>query len=466
MQTTKIKKNIIHSLLRYDLKSFIIKSFETLHPETEYIDNWHINVMCELFEKVANGEIKRLIINIPPRYMKSICGSIAFPAWFLGKHPDKKIITCSYSQMLSEKNALAHRNITNQEWYRDIFPNFEICKDQNTKNKFETTKYGFRLSSSIGGAITGEGADLIILDDPQNPGLIHCDYYRKYTINWFEKVLLTRLNNKKTGGIVIITNRLHQHDLSGYLVNKYKEKNWKILSLSAISIKKQQISRYIIRKNEILNPNRENTKDLEKIKREIGFVNFQTQYQQKPELTQNKYINIENINKYEFLPKENFKIIQSWDTAIKTGKNNDYSVCSTWMKFEEKFYLIDVFRKKMEYPELKTRIFDNFIKFNTSSILIEDKSSGQELLQELKNKLPIIAMKTGKITKLARFLRIIHLFEEKVFLPIKSPWIEKFLDELRDFPKTRYDDQIDSVSQYLNWEMDEKYKKYYNISRI
>lgn len=450
------EKRLLQAMLRQDLKSFIMKSFHSLHPAINYIDNWHIDMLCNLLQEATQGKIKRLIINIPPRYLKSICCSIVWPAWILGHFPHKKIITCSYSQIISDKNALAHRNLSYEQWYRELFPHFELCADQNTKNKFQTIVHGFRFSTTTGGSLTGEGGDFIIIDDPQNPMLIHCEYYQKYSINWFEQVLLTRLNNKKEGVIILLMHRLHSNDLTGYLLHKYNKNHWHHINLPAYNNKKSiKINNFLYKKNQPLHPARENKKDLQKIKNEIGIYNFETQYQQNPLKKSGQYIDIQKILRYDELPVNDLEICQSWDTSNNDGKNNDWSVCTTWLIHEKKFYLMYIVRKKLKYPALKNLIIDHFQHYNTSKILIENKASGQQIVQELSNKLPIIAINPNKINKLARLMRVIHLFvEEKILLPKKASWLEIFEQELIFFPNSKHDDQIDSVTQFLNYQMD------------
>lgn len=450
------KNRLLQAILRQDLKSFVMKSFYSLHPGNNYIDNWHIDLICDLLSEVNAGNIKRLIINIPPRYLKSICCSIAWPAWILGHNPNKKIIACSYSQIISEKNALAHRNLSYEPWYQDLFPHFELCHDQNTKNKFQTIEHGFRFSTTMGGSLTGEGGDLIIVDDPQNPMLINCEYYQKYSIEWFEQVLLTRLNDKRDGAIVIVMHRLHNNDLTGYLLRKYDKKTWYHLNLSALNNKKTiKINDYLYKKNHVLHSERENKKDLQKIKNEIGIYNFEAQYQQNPLQKNNNYINVEKIAHYDELPKQDFEIWQSWDTANSDGKNNDYSVCSTWLMHEKKFYLINILRRKLQYQTLKNTVIEHFQQWNVSKILIENKASGQQIIQELSKQLPIITINPSKINKIGRFMRIIHLFEnDKIFFPQKAKWLDNFMQELIDFPHSKHDDQIDSLTQFLNYQLD------------
>jgi hypothetical protein len=238
----------------------------------EYLHNWHINAISDKLQQVIEGKVTRLIINIPPRYLKSICVTVAWPAWLLGHNPSIKIMTASYSQALSNKHSQDCRLLINSPWYQNLFPATKITKGENQKSKFVTTKRGFRFATSTGGTATGEGGDILIIDDPQNPNKINSKKYRENTIEWFEQTFVSRLNNKKTGAIVIVMQRLHAEDLCGYLL-KHKRQQWDLLQIPAISDEEKGI---------VLHEAREDLEALNKLKLELGEYNFSAQYQQNP----------------------------------------------------------------------------------------------------------------------------------------------------------------------------------------
>ena len=209
-----------NEVLRNDLSAFIHKSFNTINPSVKYSHNWHIDLIAEYLKEVYNGNIKRLIINIPPRSLKSVCISVAFPALILGKNPSSRIIVASYSEILSLKHSTDCRIIINSQWFKKLFPDFQLNQSQNEKHKFATTQNGYRFATSIGGSLTGEGGDILIVDDPHNPQQIMSDKYRLKTIEWFSNTFVSRLNDKKNGVIIIVMPRLHQNDLVGYLLSK------------------------------------------------------------------------------------------------------------------------------------------------------------------------------------------------------------------------------------------------------
>ena len=226
------EKSLLCAILRKDLKSFIYKVFATINPSITLSKTWYIDYIADYLQDIAQNGAKRIIINIPPRYMKSISISVAWPAWLLGLDPTKRIIVASYSGHLSIKHSLDCRAIMQSPWYRQLFPQTIICPDQNKKNKYMTTEFGFRMATSIGGSITGEGGDILIVDDPHNPTHIHSSKMRNKAIDWFEQTFLSRLNDRSKGSVVVVMQRLHMCDLSAHLIAKG---GWEVLKLPAIS---------------------------------------------------------------------------------------------------------------------------------------------------------------------------------------------------------------------------------------
>lgn len=260
---------LLQAILRDHFPSFICKSFSTVSPGVKYLHNWHINLIAQKLKQVEDGEINRLIINMPPRNLKSICVTVAWSAWLLGHNPSKKIMTASYSQALSNKHSLDCRLILNSSWYKQIFPSTKITKGENQKSKFVTTDRGFRFSTSTGGTATGEGGDILIVDDPQNPNKINSKKYRSSTIQWFEQTFVSRLNDKQKGAIVIVMQRLHDEDLCGYLL-KNKSEQWDLLKLPAIYEQDSLLT--------ALHEEREGLKTLNKLKLELGEYNLLQYY--------------------------------------------------------------------------------------------------------------------------------------------------------------------------------------------
>lgn len=450
-----MNSDILNAILRKDLGSFIAKTFSTVDTGTEFLPNWHIDLIAERLEAATNGEIKRLIINVPPRSLKSVSVSVAWPAWILGMNPSAKIMAASYSQILSLKHSLDCRLVMQSGWYKDLFPETIITPDQNEKFKFVTTARGFRFATSIGGTATGEGGDFLIVDDPHNPGQAASDLKRQHAIDWFDQTFMSRLNNKKKGVVVLVMQRLHVDDLTGHILEKGGWEHISIPSVQDVGLRRQSLTGYKIPENsiitEIMHPMREGEEEIRRAQLELGSYAFAAQYQQSPILQTGGMVELEWFRRYEEAPEG--KIAQSWDTAIKANANNDYSVCTSWCETEKGYYLLDVMARKMEYPELKRTVVAMADKWHPDAILIEDKASGQSLLQDLRRetKLPVLAV-TPTQDKTSRFAAVTALIEAgRVYIPRRAGWIADFEAQLLSFPNGTHDDIVDSVSQYLSW---------------
>ena len=203
---------IFNTLLKYDFKSFVRKVFSEVSPGTVYMDNWHIDVICGELETMLRGENSRLIVNIPPRYMKSIICSVALPAYILGHFPSESVICVSYADELSKKMAADCRRVMESEWYKRIFPFTRLAPSRREVMDFETTRGGGRYSSTVGGTLTGRGGNWLIIDDPIKPSDVNSDLIRNKVNDWYGNTLYSRLNDKKNGKILVIMQRTHEQD--------------------------------------------------------------------------------------------------------------------------------------------------------------------------------------------------------------------------------------------------------------
>ncbi len=382
------------------------------------------------------------------------------PLGYLGADPTKRIMTASYSQILSIKHSLDCRFVLAADWYKEIFPATILSKTHNQKSKFLTTENGFRFATSVGGSATGEGGDILIIDDPHNPTQINSYKIRKKVIEWFEQTFISRLNNRNTGAIVLVMQRLHTDDLSGYLLQN--NNLWHHLKIPAIANKdylyKLTISgkerEYQYLSGNILDNFKEPPNCLNKLEQEIGSYTYCAQYLQEPVAEGMSLLNITDISFYDILPEKFDYFIQSWDTAIKVSSDSDYSVCTIWGIAEQKYYLVSVVRKKLTYPELKNLVEKLAKRYNPRFVLIEDKASGQQLIQDLcifNDHIRIIAIKP-KLDKITRFASVVPLFQSAiVLLPRQSVFNATVLKELLHFPHVKNDDIIDSISQFLNY---------------
>lgn len=466
-------RNFLNTILRNDFKSFVQKVFNAVSPNAKYLDNWHIDVICNELIDMLNGINNRLIINIPPRYMKSIICSIAFPAFILGHNPEASVICVSYSDDLATKFANDCKKIIESYWYQEIFPNTKLAKKSTTD--LETTKGGNRYSTSINGTLTGRGADYIIIDDPIKPQDSFSETIRDKTNEWYGSTLYSRLNNKKEGKIVVIMQRLHEEDLTGYLINT--DSNFKLIKIQAVAEQDEQWiiknkftskKRTIIRKkDEALHVEREDINKLTQARAYMGEYNFAGQYQQNPAPREGGIIKkkwFKFYNREELLKAvENHSvqvktIIQSWDTANKIEDNNDYSVSITVLRdVYNNNYVLDCYREKLEFPSLIKKIIQiyNLAKEKYEhkiDVLIEDKASGTQIIQTLQQSHMIypIAVKPEH-DKESRLMGVSHLIENgSCLFPNDNPsWWFDFERELLRFPQSKHDDQCDALSQVL-----------------
>ena len=449
---------VFAALLRSDLRFFVRKVFQTILPGTVYLPNWHVDAIVYQLTLVKTGEIGRLLINQPPRSLKSICVSVAYVAWLLGHDPTRRIIVASYSNEFAAELHRQFRRVIDAPWYRALFPAMRVAKDSGTE--LVTTAGGSRYATSVGGTLTGRGADLIIVDDPLKAEEAMSPVARKRVVDWFTGTLVSRLNDKERDAIVVVMQRLHEDDLAGYLLG---QDTWHHLDLPAIAIEDSVIAigpgRHIRRRvGDVLHPERESKEVLERIKTEIGSLMFSAQYQQRPVPAEGNLIRRAWFRYYDILPQQGSveRIVQSWDIAAMTGETNDYSVCTTWLIVKSDYYLIDVFRSRLEYPDLRRKVVSLPERFGADTVLIEDTGSGMALLQDLQRDAPQgmphpIGQKPqgSKLDRMAA--QSAKIEAGHVHLPREAEWLDSFLLELLAFPMGRHDDQIDSVSQFLNW---------------
>ena len=446
------------ALLRQDFGAFAARCFHDLNPQTELAMNWHLEVIAAKLAAVRQGKIRRLIINLPPRHLKSLMASIAFPAWCLGHDPSAQILCVSYAQDLSDKLARDCRNIMLSPWYGRIFPT-RLAPHRQAVQEFITTRQGYRLATSNGGVLTGRGADIILIDDPLKPEEALSDARRKAANDWFDHTLYSRLNDKREGAIVIIMQRLHEDDLVGHVLG---QEPWEVVRFPAIAeadevhaIDTIWGSRCFTRRHgEALHPGREPVAVLDRIRRTVGEYNFAGQYQQTPAPLGGGLVKAAWFRRYgeNQRPQRFDRIVQSWDTANKATELSDFSVCTSWGVRDKDLFLLDVFRKRLEYPALKRAVLEQQSRFAAAVVLIE-KASGTQLIQEL------IAEGCSAVTryqpqgdKIMRLHAQTAMIENGfVHIPESAPWLAEYLHELTVFPNGKHDDQADATAQFLDW---------------
>lgn len=440
---------------RLDFWPFVQRAFVELTGQP-FQDNWHIQLLCAEVDRIRTEPNTKLAIALPPRSLKSIIASVALPAWLLGHDPGLEVVCVSYGQELADQLSSDCRRIMLSPWYRRLFP--ATCLDKQAVGHLATTAGGKRYATSVGGTLTGMGADVIIVDDPMKPDEALSDAERNKANAWARHTLFTRLNRKADDRIIIVQQRLHEDDMIGHV---HEIAGFELLSFPAIA---QEDEEHLIRTpfgtlthlrkaEEALHPEREPLAVLLKQRALLGTEFFAAQYNQCPTPPGGGLIKHAWFNRYDIADKPaSTRIIQSWDCAAKAKQLNDHSVCTTWgVTFKGEIYLLHVYRARLEYPELKRKLREFAGQFRAGVVLIEDTSAGTQLIQELRREgfARITAVKP-KGDKIMRMMAQTPMIEAgRVFIPREAPWLDDYLHELAMFPKGRFDDQVDSTSQAL-----------------
>ncbi len=455
MQAIEIRELDAALRLRFDL--FLARCFLTVNPGAIFLDNWHIDAMSFQIDRIVKGALTRLIVNMPPRNLKSLAFNVALSAFLLGHDPRKRIFCISYGGELSAEHAAQFRAIVQSDWYRRIFPRMRIKRMAD--DEVYTTERGFRRWTSVLGAMTGMGGDVFIIDDPIKPVDALSDVKREAVNQWYSNTLLSRLDNKETGIILVIMQRVHQDDLSGYLLrdseDAYEHLEFPAIAQVPMRVQLARGRHFDWRVGEALHPAFENSATLDMLRREMGSHVFSAHYLQRPIPQGGALLQSEWFRYYVTLPdrEKGSYILQSWDTAAKQGLLNSFSVCTTWLVQGKDYYLIDVVRQKLTYPALRDMAMALAERHKPRHILIEDTMTGIALADELDRKLSAVKRIKPEGDKQVRLYVQQAKFEQgRVWFPKDAPWLRNFLDELLSFPESRHSDQVDSVSQALAYE--------------
>ena len=448
------ERNKIFSLLEIDRVERCRESYlffvQQMWPV--FISGKHHQIMADAFERVAAGQLKRLIINMPPRHTKSEFASYLLPAWFLGKYPEKKIIQTAHTAELAVGFGRKVRNLVQSEHYQKVFPT-KLSTDSKAAGRWNTHVGGDYFAIGVGGAVTGKGADLLIIDDPHseqeakqgNPAVFDSVY------EWYTSGPRQRL--QPGGAIIIVMTRWSKKDLTGQILkNSEKEgvNEWEVIDFPAI-----------LPSGTPLWPGFWTKKELEALKAELPVAKWEAQYQQNPTSEEGAIIKRDQwqIWEKEDPPSCEF-IIQSWDTAFEKNNRADYSACTTWGVFQHlnkngdlrpNIILLDAFKQRMEFPELKQKAMETWEEWQPDSLIVEKRAAGAPLIYELRKMgIPLSEYTPGKGNdKIARVNSISDLFASGVVWCPDTRWADEVMEEMASFPNGDHDDLVDPSSQAL-----------------
>lgn len=448
------------TVLRNNLAAFIQASFAEVVPGVKLVWHPYLDLIASRLNDVVHGRIKNLIVTMPPRHLKSMCVSVAMPAYFLGHNPSADVMVVSYGQDLAKKFAEDTRTVMASDFYRRIFAT-RLASLRQSVHVLKTTRGGVRRATSIDGAATGVGADLLIFDDPQKPNEALSDAVRRSTNEAYENTFLSRRNDPATCRIVIVMQRLHEDDFVGHVKSLGGE--WELLNLPAIAEEDETYyfetflgrHKYQRKEGEALHPMRVPVPELELIRAQIGEASWATQYMQRPAPAGGGIVKLGWFKRYapHEQPASFDRIVQSWDTANKINEWNDYSVCTTWGAKDGRFYLLHVLRKRFLYPDLKPAVIQQAQMHNATIVLIEDHASGTQLIQDLTrdNFSKFQACQPAKDKRMRMSDQTAPIENGFVYLPHEAYWLPEYEHELMVFPNGKFDDQVDSTSQALGF---------------
>ena len=443
---------VFQALLAQNLNAFSEFAFGVVRPGISFKPNWHLEAMAAKLSQVASGKIRRLIITLPPRNLKSLYCSVALPAWFLGHYPFERVVVVSYSDLLARQHANDFRRLVRDPMYQATFSAMRLGRD--TDREITTTKRGKRIATSIDGTLTGLGGNLIIIDDPIKPGDAMSESVRARVIEWYRSTLLSRGDDKTMTRIVVVMQRVHDNDLVGYLL---EQGGFDVLNLPAIAQRTETFELgegrfYTRQKDELLHPEHEPVDVLAELKRNMGPIAFSAQYQQSPIPLGGRIIKRKWLTAYDGIQYQSGdRIIMSWDIALSETESGDYSACVVLLRRREVFYILEVVRGRLRFEPLKRKVMEIKGRYGSGTLLIEESAISTGLIQSLREQSINVTTHKPETDKRARLIAQSDLFAGgSVRFPPRAEWLEEFTAELLAFPG-RHDDQVDALTQGLAW---------------
>ena len=466
------------------LYDFVQQAWPVVEPGVRFVESWHIRQMCEHLEAITRGELRRLLINVPPRHSKSTIVSVMWPMWEWLHAPQQKFLCASYSGVLSIRDNLKSRRLVQSPWYQEHWGHvFALAGDQNAKQRFENDKTGYRIATSVGGTATGEGGSRLVLDDPHSAQEAQSDALRESALEWFDMVWSTRLNDPKRDAMVTVMQRLHERDVSGHILEDIG--GWEHLCIPAEwdGVRRTTaLGAYDPRNRvgELICPERFGPKELDDLKRLLGAYGSAGQLQQDPTPAEGGILKVRHFQLWPAdrpLPQFEY-VLQSYDTAFTEKTTGDPTGCEVWGVFTHQntrqAMLLDAWDEHLSYPELRARVIKDWnVEYGgttgaqrgpvtrpvrPSRILVEAKASGQSLLQDLRlAKVPAVGYNPGSADKISRAHQAAPTLELGVlWVPesSKTPgqpvsWAAGFMKQLERFPVAEHDEYVDCFTQAI-----------------
>ena len=469
------------SLAKDSLRHYARQAWPIIEPSTGFTAGWHIEAIVEHLEAVSAGQIRKLLINMPPRHMKSILVSVLWPTWEWISKPEVRWLFASYAQSLSTRDSLKCRRIIESPWYRERWGQvYQLTGDQNVKTRYDNTRTGYRIATSVGGAATGEGGDRLIIDDPHNVKEAPSDLIRESTLLWWRESMSTRGNDPRTVAKVIVMQRVHERDLTGYLLAE--EGDWDHLCLPAEYEPKVQITSIgwsdpRTTDGELLWPERFGPAEMAELKKSLGSYGSAGQLQQRPSppeggifkrhwwrywqpkganlpgvMVKRQDGSLELIEAIE-LPDVFDLQAQSWDLAFKDTKDSAYVVGQVWGRVKADKFILDQVRDRLDFVATCQALKVLTAKWpKATAKWIEDKANGPAVIASMKREIAGIIAIEPMGDKVSRAHAVTPEVESgNVYLPhpYLAPWVEGFIEEHATFPNGSFKDQVDTTTQAL-----------------
>lgn len=472
-ESLKIQKCETH------FRTFVEEAWKVVEPGVPFVGGWHIDAICEHLQAVSNRQIRQLIINMPPRHMKSSLVAVLWPVWRWIAYPEEQWLFSSYAESLSIRDSRKCRNLIKSPWFqRNWGQKFKIVSDQDEKKRFDNDHKGYRLATSVGGSNTGEGGSVQVMDDPNSMSEIHSPVVRQSVIDWYDQTMVTRLNDPRTGCRVCVQQRGHENDMTGHLLELG---NWETLILPARYEGTQKVTsigwvdpRTI--PGQLLWPERFDDLHLVDLERTMGPTTAAGQLQQRPSPAggsiferqwfeyynprgvETKPVLVKNpgqdvISKTPVeLPLAFEQILQSWDLTFKDLKTNDYVAGHVWGRVGANFYLLDRVHGRLDFTKTLQAIKKMSREHPCPEKLVEDKANGPAVINTLKNEIPGLIPINPEGGKESRANAVSPYVESgNVYLPNPQlhPWVLSFIEECANFPRGKHDDDVDAMTQAL-----------------